>query len=188
MYSHFRKEGTWTAQSTGASDQHHWSFGKFTFSCNEMATSFWNERAGFYLQEVTELQRQEVSAMERRLYGSRVTHQTRQHTEFLWTVYTVGVRRNEQLLRLVSEYKTEQRSASSRKNRTLWPDVSGLSARLKRRLLQQETAWKRAANHSARVLHQGSGGVTMTQPWRGYYSGILQKIRYIWGKSPERNP
>lgn len=155
-----------------------------------MAILFWNERAGFYLREVTELQRPEVSAMERRIYGSRFTHQTRQHAEFLRTVYTVGMRRNEQLFRLVSEYKTGQGSASSRKNRTLWPDVPGLRARLERRLLQQETAWKKAANRSARIGRKritaresftGVWGVPMTQPWRECCSAVLQKIRYIWG-------
>ena len=165
-----------------------------------MATLFWNEHAGFYLREVTELQRQEVSAMERRIYGSRFTHQTRQHAEFLRTSTQSGwgeMSSYSGWCLSTEQNRTEQRSASSRKNRTLWPDIPALSARLKRCLLQQETAWKKAANHSTRIEHKlVTAHKSFIRGWGSDYDTALKGIlfrnfaedRVYLGKSPERNP
>lgn len=93
--------------------------------------------------------------------------------------------------------RTEQRSASSRKNRTLWPDIPALSARLKRCLLQQETAWKKAANHSTRIEHKlVTAHKSFIRGWGSDYDTALKGIlfrnfaedRVYLGKSPERNP
>lgn len=122
------------------------------------------------------------------VYGSRVTHQTRQHTEFLWTVYTVGVRRNEQLLRLVSEYKTEQRSASSRKtapcDQTSQARVPGWRAAFSSKKQPEESCQPQRYRAS---FYQGVWWSDYDLCPEGDTIQDFAENRYIWGKSPERN-
>ena len=75
--------------------------------------------------------------------------------------------------------------------------LPALSARLKRCLLQQETAWKKAANHSTRIEHKlVTAHKSFIRGWGSDYDTALKGIlfrnfaedRVYLGKSPERNP